>query len=63
MGVEEHEYRYLIAVKGAEVQLNYTEIAPPGFEPGSPGPEPGVLGRYTTGLHDPLKYQILSFTP
>ncbi len=25
-------------------------VAPPGFEPGSPGPEPGVLGRYTTGL-------------
>ncbi len=25
-------------------------VAPPGFEPGSGGPEPPMLGRYTTGL-------------
>lgn len=27
-------------------------IAPPGFEPGSPGPKPGILDRYTMGLCD-----------
>ena len=26
-------------------------IAPPGFEPGSTGPEPMILDRYTTGLY------------
>gem|GEM_PF-2738279 len=25
-------------------------VARPGFEPGSRGPEPRMLGRYTTGL-------------
>ena len=26
-------------------------IAPPGFEPGSPGPEPDILDHYTIGLY------------
>ena len=25
-------------------------VAPEGFEPSSPGPKPGMLVRYTTGL-------------
>jgi hypothetical protein len=27
-------------------------IAPPGFEPGSNGPKPLMIGRYTTGLRE-----------
>lgn len=27
------------------------EVAPPGFEPGSSGPKPDILDRYTTGLY------------
>ncbi len=31
-------------------QTTTHKIALPGFEPGSQGPEPCMIGRYTTGL-------------
>ena len=30
-------------------------VVPPGFEPGSPGPKPGMMDHYTTGLWPPVQ--------
>jgi hypothetical protein len=41
------------------ISLRLIEIAPPGFEPGSPAPEADILDRCTMGLYLNYKIRIL----